>query len=333
MNDRINVASLDDGDGGSIADERVAVAILGRGPAAQHIGVDQDDLADGSLLEQQKGLDESDHESRAALIDIQAKHVLLQCKATLDDAAGRRHQVVGRLRDEDERVDLPRVEQPAGEEMLQAMHGEIRHAHARLNQPVFVVTHHLFELERTVDREVEVLHLLEKRCFIRRHHGQQTGKAFAAEREVHGATPYLLSSAAMVSRFRKCAGTMSTPSMAMPWTSSRVATRATMSKESSMPSARKSCDLAKSNSGRISLSSCASVFTAASTATGIGRPAGQQLPIDLAVRIPRQLIDTLKDGGEHVFRKERGQPPADGGGGQFARGFEEQGDLLFVPIV
>src|ERR1700690_1185306 len=100
--------------------------------------------------------------------------------------------------------------------MLEAVYGEIGNADAVLYQPMFVVTHHLFELEGSVDREIEVLHFLEKGALVGRHHRQQARDARAAKHEIHGATPYFRSSAPRVSRFLKCSGRISPPVMEMP---------------------------------------------------------------------------------------------------------------------
>lgn len=42
----------------------------------------------------------------AALVDIQAERVVLQVQPALDDAAGRRHEMVGRLGYQDQGVEL-----------------------------------------------------------------------------------------------------------------------------------------------------------------------------------------------------------------------------------
>ena len=61
------------------------------------------------LLEHHERLHQAHDEARAALADVQAEHVVLEVQPALDDVAGRRHVVVGRLRDDDEGVDIIRV--------------------------------------------------------------------------------------------------------------------------------------------------------------------------------------------------------------------------------
>src|SRR6185437_2266409 len=98
-------------------------------------------LLDIVLIEKKKRLDQPDDETGAALVYVQAKHVLLQLQPPLDNVAGRRHEMVGRLGDEDEGADLLSPQQSVIKEVLKAEDGEIRHAHVRTNEAMLIVAH------------------------------------------------------------------------------------------------------------------------------------------------------------------------------------------------
>src|SRR5208282_708796 len=162
--------------------------------------------------------------------------------------------MVRRLGDKNQRVNLASLQQAPIKKVQQAKNRQVRHANARLDNPVFVVPHHFLEFERTRLGEIEIFHILNKRLFSRRHYGKDAGDAFASECEIHCLTPLLRRSVSIVSWFLKFSGTISTPWMEMLKFLSNIATKVTTSKESSIPSAIKSLEAAKSNSGRISFS-------------------------------------------------------------------------------
>jgi hypothetical protein len=54
------------------------------------------------------------------------------------------------------------VQQSLVEKVFQPEHRQVRHAHARLDNPMFVITHHLLEFEGPRLGEIEILHILDK---------------------------------------------------------------------------------------------------------------------------------------------------------------------------
>src|SRR3954452_25487845 len=136
--------------------------------------------------------------------------------------------------------------------MLHAAAGQVRGAYRALHEAMLVVAHHLLELQGSRGREIEVGHLVNKAAFVGGNHSQHSADGAMAEYQVH-AFPYFASRVRMAAMFWKFSGTISTPEIEIPCALSRSETSVMMSKESSILSARKSCDVAKSNSGRISL--------------------------------------------------------------------------------
>src|SRR5450631_1945801 len=161
--------------------------------------------------------------------------------------------------------------------MLQGKYRKVGDADPGFDEPMFVVAHDLRQFERAIPGKIEVLHLLEKRPFMAGHQGQQPRDVFAAESEIHGVIPYRQSNSAMASRLRKCPGTISTPLIEIPKVLSSVATIVIMSNESSIPSAMKSWDAVKSDSGRIPLNSSVSEFIGSVCSFSFGMTAGQNI--------------------------------------------------------
>src|SRR5436190_2510365 len=143
MDDRISGATLDDGDGGGMADQWIDVSIFRRSFATENIGVDEHDFVNGRLFQKLEGLYQSSNKASTGLVYIQTQHVLLQAKPALDDVAGRRHKIVGRDGHQEERINFVGLEKGAVKEIFQAEDGEVRNAHARLNQAAFVIAHDL----------------------------------------------------------------------------------------------------------------------------------------------------------------------------------------------
>ena len=92
-----------------------------------------------------------------------------RAEPALNEAAGRRHEMVRRLGDEQQRVNLLAFQPAALKQVLQAEHRQVRHAYARLDHPALVEAHHFLELERTRLRKVEVLHVRDEGPFVGRH--------------------------------------------------------------------------------------------------------------------------------------------------------------------
>ena len=154
----------------------------------------------GGLFQQGEGLKQADQETGAALIDVQAEHVLFQAEPPLDHAAGGRHEVVRRLGDDDQGVAIVAAELARVEQVLHAETGEIGSADGAIDNAVLIVAHHLFELEGASRREIEIGHLVDEAAFVGGDHSQQTADSAVAEYEVHG-LPYFCSSFWMEATF------------------------------------------------------------------------------------------------------------------------------------
>src|SRR5256885_1225075 len=181
MDYRVLCVTFNNRDSCSITDQRVDISIFWRGFAAQYIGIDEHNLSDAFLLQKHKCLHQSNNEPSTSLVDVQAEHVLLQAEASLDDVARRRHEIIWRLSDQQQSVDLIRLEEVALKQMLQAENGHIRDTHALLNKPPPVVTHDFLELQRARLRKIVIPHFLDEGPLVLGNDDEHSGDALVTK--------------------------------------------------------------------------------------------------------------------------------------------------------
>jgi hypothetical protein len=128
-----------------VADHRVDVAILARASPAQRVSRHKCDFPDVLLFEERKAEDGTHDETRATLIDVEAHGIIRKTQSTLDQITRRGDQLIRRLADKDERVDLLAREQPLVEKPFEGRNRQVGGAGGLLCDAMCAEAHHLFK--------------------------------------------------------------------------------------------------------------------------------------------------------------------------------------------
>ena len=85
---------------------------------------------------------------------------MLQFEATLDDVGCWWHEMVGRLRHKDQRIEIVRPQQISVKKVLQSTDRKVRGTGPFSNNSVSVITHHFCQLARSRLGKIKLLHLV-----------------------------------------------------------------------------------------------------------------------------------------------------------------------------
>ena len=100
---------------------------------------------DRLLLQHHEGLDQADCKSGTPLVEVQTPHVLGESQLALNDTAGRWHEVVGCLGNQDQTIDFIRLEITPVDQMTQAKQCQVGRTRSLGNQSVPVDSNHVLQ--------------------------------------------------------------------------------------------------------------------------------------------------------------------------------------------
>src|SRR5262245_20731332 len=189
MDDRIMGVTLYDRDCRCIANQRVDVPVSRGRFAAKHITVDEHYLPYAFLFQQRKSLNEANDEPRTCLVNIQAKHVPLQSKASLDDVTRWRNKEVRSERNHQQHVHIVWLDQPAIEEVFQAKDCQIRNTDTVGDHSPFIIAHYFLQFKGAPFGKIEVLHFINEGALVCGHDCQNARNPLSVENEIHICTP------------------------------------------------------------------------------------------------------------------------------------------------